>query len=537
MRAVNIFLYMVLGIITAGLGRAADEKKASSPATPDKEVTFEMREVSAFAIAGTNNRNSYLLVRGQSAQCSTEPDKEVKAYPKLNSAKPLYGKVKFGRTSDNPVAGVEYHFVIDESGEKTTKPIKDKPAGSQPYTKEAANAKPGSGGSLLQSLVSALTGATTSTPPAAPIRPPTYDRLYFDANRDLDLTNDPVILPIKDPPAGANPANAPSIQTVIYDALAILFDYGPGLGKRPFRLLPRLMIQEYEGKQYPALWFVAATARQGRIRIGSQEYDAVLAQPYMISGRFDPPHTGMFLTRVGSDDSPESWWGADEVKAMRQIDGKYYSTSVTPLGDKLTVRPYRGDLGTLKLGAGKRDLTNLSMYGSLDSGAVAVGIGEPAYERRTGRKLTTECRLPVGDYRASFLTIEYGRLRIGLSNNYHSDGHPRDMAHRASLLFKIRKDRPFVLDFSNKPEVVFASPAKDQTLKPGDKLEVAAVLTDPKLDIMIRDLENTDPAQKQEYKLPDGGARIRSGPVSLDPDVTITNSSGKIVAQGKMPFG
>ena len=40
----------------------------------------------------------------------------------------------------------------------------------------------------------------------------------------------------------------------------------------------------------------------------------------------------------------------------------------------------------------------------------------------------------------------------------------------------------FVLDFSNQPEVLFASPAKDLRVKPGDTLEVKAVLVDPKLN-------------------------------------------------------
>ena len=42
--------------------------------------------------------------------------------------------------------------------------------------------------------------------------------------------------------------------------------------------------------------FVATVARRGRIRIGKHEYDALLAQPYRLTGRFDRPSTALFLT-------------------------------------------------------------------------------------------------------------------------------------------------------------------------------------------------------------------------------------------------
>ena len=144
----------------------------------------------------------------------------------------------------------------------------------------------------------------------------------------------------------------------------------------------------------------------------------------------------------------------------------------------------------------------------------------------------------MGDYLPSYLSVEYGRLQIALSDNYHSDGRPRDMERHRTYKIKIRKDKPFVLDFSNKPEVLFASPAKDQTFKPGDEIRVAAVLVDPALDMMIRRLEDTKRKQKETLKVPDGqGNDSYERPLSLDPIVTITDSSGKKVSEGKMPFG
>lgn len=63
--------------------------------------------------------------------------------------------------------------------------------------------------------------------------------------------------------------------------------------------------------------------------------------------------------------------------------------------------------------------------------------------------------------------------------------------------------------------------AKNHRVKLGEQLPVKAVLIDPKLDIMIRGLDDT----------------TREPKVSLDPKVVITRANGEIVGQGVMPFG
>jgi hypothetical protein len=71
------------------------------------------------------------------------------------------------------------------------------------------------------------------------------------------------------------------------------------------------------------------------------------------------------------------------------------------------------------------------------------------------------------------------------------------------------------------------------------------MLIDPVLDVMIRGLRPVEPPKKksgdkddakgENKKKPRTPARTR--PPSLDPTVVITNSSGKEIARGKMPFG
>lgn len=474
-------------------------------ARADGEAVFEMREVSVFE--STRSRH---LVRGQSARCETEPNEDVRAYPKLKSKRPLYGVVKFARDYMKPDTGVEYHFVIDESG------------GTQPAEEP----------SLLQTLSEAMSGSDSKK--AKPTHN-TYDRLYFDLNRDLDLTNDPVLKTAKSPPPAAIPTWEAK-QKVVFEDLPLKLDFGAELGLREFPVLPRLVISEYEGTDYASLHFIAKTAREGRISIGSRKYDAVMGQRYLISGRLDRRSTTLLLAPAGSRNEREWWWGADELGAMREVNGKYYTASTTPLGDKLIVKEYAGDFGVLEMGAGNRDIEKFKVQGSLRSADTAVAVG-----RRTGEygeyEAVQQCRLPVGDYVAALMSFEFGDLRISVSHNYHSDGIPRDMDRKRVYSIKIRKDRPCVLDFSNKPEVMFASPANDQTFKPDDEIEVKAVLTDPELDIMIRDLDDTTRTREETTELANGRKQTYTRQLSLDPIVTITNSAGKVVSEGKMPFG
>ena len=136
------------------------------------------------------------------------------------------------------------------------------------------------------------------------------------------------------------------------------------------------------------------------------------------------------------------------------------------------------------------------------------------------------CQLPVGDYFPTYLSLDFGRLRLAVSQTYHSDGKPRDRAGRAPVYgIKIRKDKPFVLGFANKPDVLFALPAKDHRVKLGDTLEVKAVLVDSEFDVMIRRISDTTRKDRE-------GADL-----SLDPTVTVARANGEKVAEGVMPFG
>ncbi|MGA2797355.1 MAG: hypothetical protein ABSE63_07255 [Thermoguttaceae bacterium] len=412
---------------------------------------------------------------------STTPKKVVKKYPTLKGTKPLYGSVKFDGDYLKPEIGNEYHFVIDATGE----------AG--------------------------------------------YDRLYFDANRDLDLTNDPPVGLSKEPwPSDFWPRSKGKDR--VFAEINVPMDFGPGYGVRQVKILPFMLrfSDDLDMKAGVSLLFVNLSFHAGEIKIGDKHFQAMLAQADSITGNFDRAHTNLYLMIPGKTDLFEYWSGSDNLCTYRYVGGKYYTINTNPTGDKLFVKPFAGDLGAIKLRPGSRGIKEMSIAGSLYSPEHAMAIGPI---KDVNPEPVSEWQAPVGDYTFDLTRIEYGPLHMSISDNYHSDGKRRDPTRQRHFSIKIRKDKPFVLDFSNQPEVMFAGPAKDSVFKPGDEVQVYAVLVDPALDIMIRRLDDTRQKVKEEIELGNGKKEMREKNKSLDPMVTITDSSGKTVAEGPMPFG
>ena len=433
--------------------------------------TFKLREVSVFG----SDQNNFL--RGQMCRCQDKPFSEVKSYPTFVSQAPIFGSVRFGGKSDDTNSGTLFYFAVDESR--------------------------GIGKG--------------------------YDRLYFDASRDLDLRNDPVAKPQQPPPDHGYKPNFSGVKTVAsFDFLKVsLGTNGSSAGL--VEIMPRLVITGDEKQTYQFMCFVRTHFYEGDIKVAGEKFHARLGNDYVI-GDLNFPGATLVLSR--DHNAAFDWWGADRVSAMHKVDGRFYSFSATEDGE-LTVRPYAGEMGTFEIGPGGRPLTNLCAWGSFDSRDWVVPVGGDIKNGLPAK--VNSCQVPVGDYLPEYVSLSFGRLAIGFSQNYHSEGKRQSRDGRPSVYgITIRKDRPFVLDFSNKPDVMFTSPTNNQRIKPGDTLVVAAVLVDPKLDIMIRRLEDTS---RKQTKDAEGKALGHERNLSLDPKVIITRANGKKVAEGVMPFG
>ncbi len=260
-----------------------------------------------------------------------------------------------------------------------------------------------------------------------------------------------------------------------------------------------------------------ARVREGLIQVGDTQRKVFLGYRGSASRHFDLPSTILYILPA---DHPirvvPSWIGGQQLSSTYRRGDSFYRFSATAAGDKLFVRRYEGPLGTLQIDAGSRKVSEVSMIGSVGAPDTAILVSE---ERDTGGSAPVRsCRLPVGDYYPGFLNVTYDRLQFGILRNYHADGRPgARIANRSQPgAIRISADQPFVLDFSGKPQVLFALPAKDQRVQRGSTLLVKAVLIDPGLDAMFRYL-------RQDRQ--------------LDPKVVIQRANGEIVTRGAMPFG
>lgn len=232
-------------------------------------------------------------------------------------------------------------------------------------------------------------------------------------------------------------------------------------------------------------------------------------------------------------------WGSQSLYSYHNIDDTFYQFQLIENSRKLAAHPYRGELGLIRIGKGNRTLEKIEFMGSVrqaNTVSVPIGILQEQWPR-----LMQECIIPVGDYTPHILNITYDNLRIVISNNYHTNaqGQTRSGGKETVYGMAVRKDQPYTLDFSNEPMVIFDQPPQDQKdFSPGQKIEFAAVLIDPKLDIMIRGLDDTAQKVQKEYKDDDGNVtQTVEVNKSLEPKVVITRAGGEIVAEGVMPFG
>src|ERR1019366_10339698 len=148
----------------ASLGLIVRTAAVAEAETGDE--TFKLREVSAFE----HGQDDFL--RGQPGICQDIPFTQIKAYPAFASKKPIYGSIHLCQNRKRPDSGQITYFAVDES-EGTGKG---------------------------------------------------YDRLYFDANGDLDLRNDPVVQPQRHPPDRAAVNYSGVKAQVIFDTVASTLD-------------------------------------------------------------------------------------------------------------------------------------------------------------------------------------------------------------------------------------------------------------------------------------------------------------------------
>jgi hypothetical protein len=511
---------------------AAAEQEAGQGFVLTNPLVFALEEVPALGKEDTSGQVPYRYPRGQSVRCGPARSSEVKKYPELKSKRPLYGSVKFGGSPLEPMSGTTFHFVLDETGEAEKKPADGggaeakTPADTPKAAGKAERSKPSQSRSLARSAASDPLDSF-----ALPVSQQTYDLLYFDRNGDFDLTNDGVIRLDAKPVFEALPGR-PSHG--LSGEMELAFDFGPAVGQRPFPIAVAALA--YQGTAFVS--FLPKTARRGKVTLGEEQYVAVLSQATMITGRYDRPSTRLELMRV---DRPATTMllQPGSLGQIHWVGEQLVSVSASPLGDTLTIAPYRGDTGSLEIGPGGRAITELGLGGQLTSRTgTTTTLGSTPRGLSLPESLPRRYTLPVGEYGLPTMTVQHGRLRFNARTvPVRASGSASPSAKTPMFPIQIRKDQRFVLEFSGKPEVVFMNPAKDNSFRPGDKVAVRAMLTEPWQGFQITGLwDMTRKQGETRYRL-EGREVVIPQYARLDPTIAIKNPAGEVVAEGKMPFG
>ena len=445
----------VAALVVSGWPRAAPAAEQGQAATaPPKEITVALKEIPVWEVTSARVREPFL--RGQYAV--TQKHKLLPMTckcPEFISDAPLYGMINFPEAAPDSRKSVTY-FAIDSS-----------------------------------------------------VKGGDYNLLYFDDNRDGDLTNDKLRRPF--PPADYLARRSSSFQETYFEPVQVKFPSGPE-GRQTLELLPCLRI--YQGSE-PQSSFIAARVHSGAFELSGVSYQAFVGCQYRISGRLDQPSTALLVVPPGGE--PATWSGGQQLSATHLLGGRYCRFACTPAGDRLTVQPYSGALGVFEIGSAGPNAGALTVRGSLRSATTSVAVGAVTSDGRT-REPTRSWQFPVGDYRIDNLSLQLEGLFALVLNNYHEDGRPMGRTSRQNNYgIAVRADKPFVLKLSAQPQVLFALPPRDQRVTLGEELQIKAVLVDPGLDVMFRVLTRN----QQE----------------LDPKVVIKRANGEIVAEGTMPFG
>ncbi len=267
--------------------------------------------------------------------------------------------------------------------------------------------------------------------------------------------------------------------------------------------------------------------KQGQITLVNRPFNIILGER---------PEREFYLHDVEKGFGPY-WWGSWSLNSYHKIDDKFFEFMLIEEGTKIAAQLYKGELGVIKVGKGGRELEKVEFNGSVyQQGNVSAPIGT-IKDFRIGP--VPECKIPVGDYTAYLMKVTYDNLSIDISNNYHTNAQGQSRGKETVYGIQVRADKPYVLDFSNKPMVVFDQPPMSKTsFSRGEEIKFAAVLIDPKLDIMIRGLDDTSVKVDKEYKDRDGKViHTAKVPKSLDPKVVIARADGEVIAEGVMPFG
>ena len=336
-----------------------------------------------------------------------QPDQE-QAFKRIVKKEPAEYACKHPFRGVAKLGSHEYAFVLDAAPPKPEPKEKaSKPGAGDAKSKEEA--KPAAKAGLLEVLGRAMMGESEARPPVRRGRAIVYSRLYFDVNRNGDLTDDKVIE--AEPGSVARSASAdyancrfPRVDLTV-DADGAKVDYAFTLSVQSNAMS--------DDASYIYASLNAAAYREGEITLEGKKHRVAVID-FNSNGRFDDeiklpeatrgprdelsPVVGDVLMLDPEAQSPVYYNPYDVtssgnryyVSKLMNIDGRYYDVKVSPAGDQLTLTPATASLGHAT-----------SPHGSFN----AVLYSDKGFVKISGAK-SAPVALPEGDWKLLSYTID-----------------------------------------------------------------------------------------------------------------------------------
>ena len=113
---------MALMLVTAGSNRSVAAENAATEnagqaaaAQKGNEAVFKLRPVPVLAQADRFDSMPNPMIGGSTVMVSSNRFKEIRAYPQLNSKRPLYGELLLNGDATKRASAKKFYFVLDES--------------------------------------------------------------------------------------------------------------------------------------------------------------------------------------------------------------------------------------------------------------------------------------------------------------------------------------------------------------------------------------------------------------------------------------
>jgi hypothetical protein len=333
---------------------------------------------------------------------------------------------------------------------------------------------------------------------------------------------------MKDPPDEVIPMKRPGSTWSVFDPITIPVDYGGKIGERDRRVLLRVRkADDVRGGPAKYTLMLSGPCKTGKMEIGGVGAEVGLFQPYQMGREWDRSQTNVYVGR-GDQREIESidWW--------RMIDGEIYRFSTDALGERLTLERYAGKRGALSVRSRDGSKKGWVIGGFFEtSDEQCVWVSSAGGERDSAD--SPPLVLPEGDYRPYWMHVRVGDTLAAFDSAEVVEGEKVSIRRNAEKYgVRVRKRRPFELNMTRAPDVIFLAPSRDKTYKPGRNIDIQVALIDHSLGARISGVTDMSRTVEFTYTQADGAEKTVTRHPLIEPVFEVKNSNGDVVGSGTM---